>query len=109
MQGVVPTSIKPLPIKMRWVYPLFKMQRKGKAQIFRSDEAKSLMPAENILIAGTFVSPIPFTLCPQETRHIQSMFCHLGSIPRHYICYGHHSISEMAVIKMNLLICHEAA
>jgi hypothetical protein len=54
-------SIRPLPLKMRWVYPFFKMQRKGKAQIFRSDEAKSLTPASNIPIAGTFIRPIPFT------------------------------------------------
>jgi hypothetical protein len=37
------------------------------------------------------------------------MFCHVGSIPHHYICYGHHSIRQMSVIKMNLLICREAA
>jgi hypothetical protein len=61
IQGAVPTSIKTLPIKMRWVSPSFQMQRKGKAQIFRSDEAKSFMPAENILIAGMFVRSIPFT------------------------------------------------
>ena len=28
---------------------------------FRSDEAKSLTPASNIPIAGTFIRPIPFT------------------------------------------------
>jgi hypothetical protein len=61
IQGAVLTSIKPLPIEMRWVYPSFQVHQKGKAPIFRSDEAKSLMPAANVPIAGTFIRPIPFT------------------------------------------------
>jgi hypothetical protein len=44
VENVIASLVEPLPVKMQWLYPMFKLEGKGETQVLTGKTFQTIMP-----------------------------------------------------------------